>query len=502
MPGRNSGQRSKRYYKMRSIENILLIQPPYTIRSGVSKNCQIPLGLAYLASTLSNRFRVGIIDAIVEGYEIEEVVGNSIRYGLPFREIQKRIRAFSPDVIGISCLFSTQWENVRLLARAIREVNKDMVVIAGGAHPSAVPEDVLSNRDIDYAIIGEGEEALGKLIDALYRGNDVCKIEGVASRNGKRIFCEARTHFINDLDTIPYPAWSHLPMGKYFSINMPHGGGRYKPNIVMITSRGCPYRCVFCSIHTVWGRRFRARSVPNIIGEMELLIERYGIKEIQFEDDNLLFDRDRAERLFEAMIEKKLGLHWTAPNGISVERLDINLLKKMKDSGCYTLFLAIESGSEDTLKDIIRKRVPLKRIRDLVRKARGIGIDTFGFFVVGLPGETRSRIRETFSFASTIQLNGALFFYATPYPGTDLYTQALNQNIIRGIHYSDLCIERPVMGTGVLSRDMLERFVEREKKIYRIRSILYGWIKDPLYHIFHFITHPIMAIRRLVDYIK
>ena len=311
-----------------------------------------------------------------------------------------------------------------------------------------------------------------------------------------------RANFIEDLDTIPYPAWSYLPMERYFTINKPHAGGKETPNTVMITSRGCPYQCIFCSIHSVWGKRFRKRSIQNITGEMETLIKRYGIKEIQFEDDNLLFDRDYAERLFQEMINKKLNLRWTAPNGISVEKLDRTLLKKMKESGCYALFFAIESGREETLKDIVKKKVPLSRIKSLVKYAKTLGIKVSGFFVVGLPGETKANIKQTFSFAAGLSLNEALFFYATPYPGTPLYTQALNQKLLKDISYTELYVNHPVMGTGHLCREAVEKLVEREKRIYRVRTVLYGWMDNPLLHFSRFIIHPARTIKRLLEYFR
>jgi len=471
---------------MRQIKKILLIQPPYTIRREIPKNCQIPLGLAYLASTLKDEYEVKIIDAIAEGYEREEELGTSFRYGLSFTQLKEKIKAFSPNLVGVSCLFSTQWENAKCVAQIVKEIDKEILIVAGGAHPSAVPEEVLANSEIDYVIVGEGEEALKKLIKDINNG-----VRGEGIRRG---------NFIEDLDTIPFPSWSYLPMERYFAINKPHAGGRQTPNTVMITSRGCPYHCVFCSIHSVWGKRFRHRSVHNIIAEMETLIGRYGIKEIQFEDDNILFDQTRAEGLFEEMIKRKLNLSWTVPNGISAEKLDRGLLEKMRESGCYSIFLAIESGREETLKEIIKKKVPLGRIKSLVKEAKNLGMNVSGFFVVGLPSETKANIKETFSFASRLSLNEALFFYATPYPGTPLYTQALSQRLLKDIDYKDLCIARPVMGTGQLSQEKLERLVEREKKMYRIRSVFYGWLEEPLYHFSRFIRHPVLTFKRLRDY--
>lgn len=486
---------------MKPIERILLIQPPYTIRPGIPKNCQIPLGLAYLAATLKDDYEVTIIDAIVEGYEREEALGSSIRYGLSFDQLRGRIKSFSPDLVGISCLFSTQWPNAQAVAGLAKELDREVTVVIGGAHPSAIPEEVLAHEEIDYVIVGEGEGVLKKLIQSLNKGGKGEEIDGVAFRDGRGAH-QGRKNFIADLDTIPFPAWSHLSMERYFAINKPHGGGRHIPNTVMITSRGCPYRCIFCSIHTVWGKAFRARSISNVIDEMEALIDQYGLKEIQFEDDNLLFDRDRAERLFEEMTDRKFNLGWTAPNGIAVEKLDRGLLQKMKESGCYSLFLAIESGTEETLKDIIKKTVPLSRIKSLVKEAKALGIDTYGFFVVGLPGERETQIKKTFSFAAGLSLDGALFFYATPYPGTSLYTQAWTQGLFKDIDYSRLSVDHATMGTGTLSRDDLENLVEREKRIYPVRSLLHGWLEHPLSHLRNFISHPSLSFKRLRDYLK
>jgi len=211
-------------------------------------------------------------------------------------------------------------------------------------------------------------------------------------------------------------------MEDYFKYNRPHGSSsRYRRSTPLITSRGCPAKCTFCSIHTVWGRRFRPRSPQNVMGELFFLKEKYGIREIQIEDDNLTLDKTRAHALLDQIIDSKLDMSFTTPNGIAVWALDGPLLEKLRKAGFYRLTLAVESGNEEVLTKIIRKPLKLDHVREIVPIAKSLGFELDTFYVVGFPGETKEQIRETFRFANSLDVDNAKFFVATPYPGTELY---------------------------------------------------------------------------------
>ncbi|MDO8688444.1 MAG: cobalamin-dependent protein, partial [Dehalococcoidia bacterium] len=394
------------------VRKVLLVQPPCTIAPRYTKEIQPPLGLAYVAACLEQDYDVRILDAACDGWEVETKDENGlITYGLSFDRIGSHIAEFNPDVVGVSCLFSMQHRNAHKVCQVARDVNRDILTVMGGAHPTALPDQTLQDPNVDFVVLGEGEYSTKELLDCLRDGKDFSSIDGIGFKRDGGVIVNPKTRFIADLDAIPFPARHLLPMDKYFTINLPHGvSSRYSPNTPVITSRGCPARCIFCSIHSVWGHKFRARSVDNIIVELRQLKETYGIREIQFEDDNLTFDRKRASALFRRMTSEKLDLAWTTPNGVALWRLDKELLLEMKESGCYALCLAVESGDQEFLSKTIHKPLRLDRVEELTRWIRRYGFETTAFFVVGFPNETREQLMNTFRFASALDVENAGFY--------------------------------------------------------------------------------------------
>jgi len=435
--------------------------PPATISAEYTKELQPPLGLAYIASCLENDYCVKIIDAVAEGWNEETVENGLITYGLSIAELSKQISEFNPDVVGVSCLFSMQHKNAHKVCAAVKRINNEIITIMGGAHPTAMPEETLKDVNVDIVMLGEADFATKELLDLIRRGEDISKIDGIAYKENDQIIINPRTKFIENLDSIPFPARHLLPMEKYFKINLPHGvSSRFSPNTPLITSRGCPANCIFCSIHSIWGRKYRARSVDNIILELKELKEKYGIKEVQFEDDNLTFDKKRALALFEAMIREKLDLAWTTPNGVALWALDQELLLKMKESGCYGLCLAIESGDQEFLTKTIKKPLNLNKVKELMYWIKKYKFETDAFFVVGFPDETREQLRNTFKFAEKLGTDNVSFYLATPYPGTELY-----EICRKGGHFSDrfslekLGVKKTLISPKNFSAEELEKMV-------------------------------------------
>jgi len=198
----------------------------------------------------------------------------------------------------------------------------------------------------------------------------------------------------------------------------------------MITSRGCPGKCVFCSIHAIWGKKYRPRSVDNIIREIKQIVNAYQIEELHFEDDNLTFDKERARDLFTAIKQEIPDLRWGAPNGIALWTLDETLIKLMAESGCRFVTLAIESGNQRVLKEVIKKPVKLERIKHIISMMKKNRIRADGMFVIGLPGETIAEIEETIDFALKLDLPDISFFIATPYPATELYDNCKEKGLL------------------------------------------------------------------------
>jgi magnesium-protoporphyrin IX monomethyl ester (oxidative) cyclase len=230
-----------------------------------------------------------------------------------------------------------------------------------------------------------------------------------------------KTKFITDLDRLPFPARHLLNMEGYFGLEHSHGTRRRKRFSPIVTSRGCPARCTFCSAYKVWGRKFRQRSPENVIAEMKHIKEKYGIEEIMFEDDNTTLNLKRAERIFDLMIEEKINFVWDTPNGVAAFALNENLIDKIKASGCYKLNLALESGNQFVLDNIVKKPLKLERAKQLIKYAQSIGLDVGIFLIMGMPGETREQMWDSFRLAKDLGIYTPFISIATPYPGSELY---------------------------------------------------------------------------------
>jgi magnesium-protoporphyrin IX monomethyl ester (oxidative) cyclase len=318
----------------------------------------------------------------------------------------------------------------------------------GGAHPSTLPKRVLRDQNVDYVVIGEGELTMLNLLKTLSKGASFNEIDGFAYREEGKTVINPKKKFIEDLDSLPLPARHLLSMNEYFNAEAPHGPELMrKPFTSMITSRGCPFNCVFCSIHTIWGHKWRPRSPDNVLLEIEHLIDVYKIREIHFEDDNLTLDKRRIEKICDLILDRGLDVRWFTPNGVAIWTLDRNLLEKMKKSGCYKLCFGIESGCPQTLK-FIKKPINLTRARQVIHWANDVGIWTHGFFVIGFPYETKEAIYETLRFAVESDLDFASFFIATPLPGTRLLEIVKKEGLIENaLNWADLDVFNATLNT-------------------------------------------------------
>lgn len=461
-----------------------------------------PLGIAYIAAVLREKgYPVNIIDAAGLGWRnIGEFDERRNYNGLDFEEIGKRIKGLKPKVVGITITFTVQKDSAFRVAEVVKKIDKKIIVVVGGPHVTVRAEECLSNKNIDFAVIGEGEDTVLELIPELFAGSRTEKLEqikGIAFKNENKIKITPLRLFILDLDSLPFPARDLLPMEEYFKAARSRRANRdlNKNWATVITSRGCPFNCIFCSLSMLMGRRWRARSPENVIKELKLLINKYNVKQIDFEDDNISCDKNRMERLCEMIIENKLKFEWFTPNGIRADTLDENLLRKMKKSGCRELWFAPESGSQRVVNEIIGKNIDLKYVEKMVDACKRIGISSNCFFVIGLPGETKKDIQKTFSFAEKLGRLGAdncLFSIATPLYGTRLYQEVVEKGYL--IQGDDLLrYDKPQIQTPDFSADellaMREKAVNRNRKLYIRNSV------DKLYY--YLTNNPVLAVDHL-----
>jgi len=423
-----------------------------------------PWGIAYVAAVLEKQHKVSIIDSPTEGWRnLEQIDGTKYRVGLRNEELADRIRRWSPDVVGINIPFSGWSKGAFEVASIVKSIDKGIITVLDGQHPSARPEECLTHPNIDFVVIGEGEHTIFELVNVLERGitRDLKKIRGIAfTKNGKNVITPPRPE-IQDLDSLPFPARHLLPMDKYFAAvkENPLRGEICKPWATMITSRGCPYNCVFCTVHIVMGKKWRGRSPENVVDEIEQLIHTYHIKQIDFYDENMTLDKKRMETICDLIVKRGLDIEWYAPNGVRADTLDENLLKKMKKSGCKGLRVAPESGVQRVVDQIVKKNLKLTEVERAVVLSKKMGIKVGCFFVIGLIGETKEDIKETIKYAYKLRQLGADKFYfsiATPIYGTELYEQAKQGGFLRdNFSYESLAATEPQIETPEFTAEEL-----------------------------------------------
>ncbi len=408
----------------RKIKKVLLFIPPaFTFKDRIDVNPLPPLGLGYLGAVLENAgIEVKIVDCLLEGWHNRvKVAENTIRIGLSFERIEEIIRDFGPDIVGVNNLFTRQRENAHKIYALAKKVASTIITIAGGAHPTVMPELVLADSNVDYMVLGEGEDTIIDLVNVIEGKKNISTLDGIGYKENEKTKIIPKTRFIADLDRLPFPARHLLNMEGYFGLKHSHGTRRKKRFSPIVTSRGCPAKCTFCSAYRVWGRKFRQRSPENVIAEMKEIKEKYGIEEIMFEDDNATLNVQRAEKLFDLMIKEKLNFVWDTPNGVAAFALDENLIDKMKKSGCYQLNLALESGNQQVLDNIIKKPLKLEKAKKLIKYAQKIGLEVDIFLIIGMPGETKEQMWDSFRLAAELEIYHPFISIATPYPGSELY---------------------------------------------------------------------------------
>jgi radical SAM superfamily enzyme YgiQ (UPF0313 family) len=370
-------------------------------------------------------------------------------------KVAEDVALLRPDIIGITAT-TPQITLALAIAGEIKKRLKVPVVL-GGVHPTVMPEETLGFDSVDFVVLGEGEETMPELCRRIQDGESVSEVKGIGyKRHGKLRFTSIRP-LIEELDDVPFPARHHLRSRWYFAPPRMRGVWT-KSTATIITSRGCPFQCLFCSSHLMFGRRVRRRSPENVVEELEHLRHEFGIDSIWFVDDTFTVDQKWVMQFCDLLIKK--GLHnlvWGCQ--ARADTLEPYTLQLMKQAGCVQVDIGVESGSDRVLK-ILKKGITVEQIEKAFKICKEAGVQTFASFILGTPGETSEDIKKTEALIDKITPDYSEFFYATPYPGTDLYVLAQKHGVFdKDIPYHQWLAskqtDKPIMTIGVTQEELI-----------------------------------------------
>jgi len=414
---------------------ILLINPPQTFYlDSESPAGSLPLGLMYIAAVLDKAgYTVEILDAFMSDV-VPQKIGDALTVGLSFNQIEAEIHHRKPDIVGISGPFTSQIGNTLKVSEMVKKVNPNILTIVGGPHVSTVPEEFLKEaQTVDIVVIGEGEYAILEIVEYFEGKKTLSNILGIAYRQEGHVIVNGVRPFLENLDELPYPAY-HLVDMEHYLTNKKVGYRSFQNRAIsMVTSRGCPFNCCFCSVHLHMGKKFRAHSAQYVLNHIQHVVDTYKVKNLFFEDDNLTFDLQRFEAICDGLIEHKIKIGWETPNGVRADCLTPVLLKKMKQSGVVSIFVGVESGDQEILNNIICKSLNLDDVVEFAKNAKQIGLKTGAFYIIGFPGEKKENMQRTVDFALMLKQKydvGMHLFTATPTFGTRLYEQCKTNNYL------------------------------------------------------------------------
>ena len=393
---------------------VLLVSPTfkemYKELKGVATDYPT-MGLAYVAAVLEK-----------ENCEVKIIDMSAL--DISTQHLLRIIEKFSPNLIGIT-LTTPLAETVYSMITRIKE-QSTIPIILGGVHPTSMPDECLQ-KGADIIVKREGEETVKELVHNL---KALHKVKGISYKKDGKIYHNPDRDFIEDLDKLPFPARHLLPLEKYDFID-----AKNRPVGPIMTSRGCPFGCVYCN-KNICGLKFRARTAENVVDEIEEMVKKYGTKEIHIADDVFSLNKERAIKICDEIIRRKLKISILIANGVRVDSVDKELLTKMKQAGLYSISFGVESGSQEVLNKI-HKSITLEQVRNAFKISKELKLETWGFFMCGLPGDTEKTMQMTIDFAKELDPDVAKFFITIPLPGTLLYNQLVKEGRMRAKDWSD-----------------------------------------------------------------
>ena len=430
---------------------VTLINPPYPPNVH-SHPPFIPLGIAYLGAIAEQ-----------EGHEVNVIDCQAEKLTYDF--FKQKISKQTPDIIGVTAT-TLLYKSAMKLINIAKEAHPNAITMLGGSHATFWDENALNEYPtLDIVVRREGEITFKELLNNLQNNISLTNVLGITFRqkDGKIIRTPDRP-FIEDLDKLPFPAHHLLPLDALKRMG--------KVLFPLITSRGCVFWCDFCSTVRMFGRGYRWRSPKNVVDEMQLVHDKYGIDQVTFYDDAFSVDRDRVLKICEELHARKLDMTWDC--GTRVDMVDRELLKTMRGAGCIAVWLGVESGSEAIL-GAMNKKIKLDQTRLAYKTAHEVGLMTIANVVLGFPGETEQTAKETIRFVKELNPNDVGFYIATPYPGTPMYDQVIKNGWLRITDFDKYDTAGPTFETPWLS---MEKLAEIRYKAYQQFYLRPGYVLE------------------------
>ncbi len=436
----------------------------------------------YVAAVLDKQgYQIEILDAFMTDSP-PRTVNDTMEVGMTYDQIKEEIQRREPKIVGVANPFSTQLEHAKKVAECAKEVNPAILTVFGGPHVTVVPKVFLTEaKSVDVAVIGEGEYTMLEIAQTYKTQKSLADVKGIAYRENGEVKLNPARAFLKDLDELPYPAYHLVDMERYLNPGKIEYRS-FKPRaLAMITSRGCPHHCCFCSVHLHMGRGFRAHSPGYVVDHLQFVIDKYRVKNVFFEDDNLTFDLKRMEAICDQITDRKLSFRWETPNGIRADRLTTVLLEKMKKSGCRSVFFGVESGDQWVSDNIIHKDLDLQKVVEIAKICKRIHLKSGAFYIIGFPGETKENMRKTVEFALRLKRDydvGMHLLIATPSFGTKLYEECMKKGYLKeGLTPRALAEVRQIRGKPLIetedftSQDVKEIALQALKEYKRLSMI-------------------------------
>lgn len=357
------------------------------------------LGITYVATALKQKgLAVDVLDMRLPQYD--------------FKFLKRKVASFRPNLVGVSST-SLDFPGALEAFRAVKKFSPQIKTISGGPYGSLCSKKIMAEKTIDYLLIGEGEKALPNLIASLGKKRGFNKVKGLIYKTPRgRAKTGSKPELIGNLDALPFPQWDLFPLDDYRV--------RGRLTLPLITSRGCPYSCIYCTSWKIHGKKFRFRSPKNVVDEIENDIERYDTRDFSFLDDNFALNKGRALEICQEIVKRKLRINWMCAQGIRADTVDKKLLRAMKKSGCQMVAIGVESANQDVL-DQMKKGETVEIMRKAIKEAKTVGLRVKAFFIVGGPGDSLEKTKKSIQFFKEAKVDIPRFAMMTAYPGTPLW---------------------------------------------------------------------------------